>query len=39
LASAARLEWMAGLGLDERLDDLPATYAELLQGIRGAELE
>ncbi|MFP6735248.1 MAG: DUF1932 domain-containing protein [Rhodospirillales bacterium] len=38
LASAARLEWMAALGLDEKLDDLPATYAELLQGIRRAEL-
>lgn len=38
LSSAARLEWMAGLGLDETLDNIPETYPELLAAIRGAEI-
>jgi 3-hydroxyisobutyrate dehydrogenase-like beta-hydroxyacid dehydrogenase len=38
LASAARLEWMAGLGLDEKLDCLPETYSQLLAAIRNAEI-
>ncbi len=38
LSSAARLEWMAGLGLDDTLDEIPATYPELLAAIGDAEI-
>jgi 3-hydroxyisobutyrate dehydrogenase-like beta-hydroxyacid dehydrogenase len=38
LSSAARLEWMAGLGLDETLDEIPQTYPELLAAIGDAEI-
>ena len=38
LSSAARLEWMAGLGLDETLDGLPKTYTQLLAAIRDTEV-